>query len=348
MAADGEVTHTAAATQPSPPATSILPRTSPTSSPRPSTEKIPVLFNEDESEDESEYQTEEAALRRSTDKGKRSIPGMSAFDRLPDEIVQQILLAVDAGSFASLVLLNSKWRAISQQAHLYAHHLALCPSYPTPTSTKLLADRPLEDLRRTFARQVKRCRFDAYLRPNRTLVRLISNSISSSSCPGGEGMQFQPSPRGHHLLAYNSSRIYVLELQGPTIEVVRELKILRRPAATCIRDDASVLAVLLTEMQVDLYDLKKSPPRRIRSIILDNSPRAIALSPCGSVLAAAYEGGIEVSSLNSDALATDRRAVKCDHVDALAFSFDGTQILGTSVQGAQPHTVILTAPYYDP
>ena len=203
-------------------------------------------------------------------------------------------------------------------------------------------------MRRTFARQVKRCRFNAYLRPNRTLVRLISNSISSSSCPGGEGMQFQPSPRGHHLLAYNSSRIYILNLQGPAIEVVRELKVLRRPAATCIRDDASVLAVLLTEMQVDLYDLKRSPPRRIRSIILDNSPRAIALSPCGSILAAAYEGGIEVSSLNLDALSTDRRAVKCDHVDALAFSFDGTQLLGTSVQGAQPNTVILTAPYYDP
>ncbi len=40
--------------------------------------------------------------------------------------------------------------------------------------------------------------------------------------------------------------------------------------------------------------------------------------------------------------------MKCDGVDALAFSFDGTQILGTTVLSAQPNTVILTAPYYDP
>lgn len=176
----------------------------------------------------------------------------------------------------------------------------------------------------------------------------MSNSISSSSCPGGEGIQFSPSPRGHHLLAYNSSRIHVIDLRQPEVTVKREFKILRRPVATCINDEGTMLAVLLTEMEVDVYDLRQTPPKRTQSMILDHSPRAIALSPCGSVLAAAYEGGIEVSSLNPGALPTDRRAVKCDPVDALAFSFDGTQILGTTVQSSQPNTVILTAPYYDP
>ena len=161
-------------------------------------------------------------------------------------------------------------------------------------------------------------------------------------------MSFSPSPKGHFLLAYNSSRINIIDLRGPTLKVERELKILRRPAATCVKDDGFLLAVLLTEMQVDLYDLTQRPPRRTQSIILDHSPRTIALSPCGTVLAAAYEGGIEVQSLGSGALPTDRRSVKCDAVDALAFSFDGTQILGTTVQSAQPNTVILTAPYYDP
>lgn len=153
---------------------------------------------------------------------------------------------------------------------------------------------------------------------------------------------------GHFLLAYNSSRIHIIDLRGPTISVERELKILRRPVATCIKDDGSLLAVLLTEMQVDLYDLTRNPPKHAQSLILDHSPRAIALSPCGNVLAAAYEGGIEVQALNPGALASDRRSVKCDAVDALAFSFDGTQILGTTVHSAQPNTVILTAPYYDP
>lgn len=161
-------------------------------------------------------------------------------------------------------------------------------------------------------------------------------------------MQYSTSPKGHHLLAYNSGRIYVIDLRGNALEVKREFKILRRPVAACINDKGTLLAVLSTEMQVDLYDLLQNPPKRAQSIILDNTPRTIALSPCGSVLAAAYEGGIEVSSLRPDALATDRRAVKCDAVDALSFSFDGTQILGTTMHSSSPSTVIITAPYYDP
>ncbi|KAK3337129.1 hypothetical protein B0T19DRAFT_365873 [Cercophora scortea] len=276
----------------------------------------------------------------------------TAFERLPDEIIQQILQVTDSNGFASLALLNTKWRSVAQQAHLYAHHLSNCPSYasshyamrqPPPAS-----EDELPKLRRLFAKEVKRNLFQAYLRPNKTVVKLISNSISSSSCPGGEGIQFSCSPKGHHVLAYNSSRIHVVDVRQPEIAVTREFKILRRPAATCINDEGSTLAVLLTEMQVDIYDLTTTPPKRSQSMLLDHSPRAIALSPCGSVLAAAYEGGIEVSSLNPGALSTDRRAVKCDAVDALAFSCDGTQILGTTVHSSQPNTVILTAPYYDP
>ncbi|KAJ0168514.1 hypothetical protein CTA2_5177 [Colletotrichum tanaceti] len=274
-----------------------------------------------------------------------------AFDRLPDEIIQQILQLTDPDSFASLVLLNSKWRSVSQQAQLYALHLSKCQSYSSshpPPGEADVRDEDLPRLRRLFAREVKRNLFEAYLRPRETVIKLISNSISSSSCPGGEGMQFSPSPRGHHILAYNSSRICVLDVRGKHIDVKREFKILRRPVSTCIKDDGSMLAVLSSEMQVDLYDLEQSPPRRTQSLILDNPPRTIALSPCGSVLAAAYEGGIEVSLVNPGALPTDRRAVKCDGVDALSFSFDGTQILGTTIHSSPPTTVILTAPYYDP
>ncbi|KAF4446405.1 hypothetical protein F53441_9945 [Fusarium austroafricanum] len=278
---------------------------------------------------------------------KMPISPTPPFDNLPDEIIEhrverqrrycdrllllscanvrrplRILRLSDPNGFASLVLLNRKWRSVSQRTHLYCHQLSRCPSYsashPTPPPSD---DGRLPELRRLFAREVKRNLFEAYLRPKETTFKLISTSISSSSCPGGEGMQYSASPRGHHFLAYNSA---------------------------CINDKGTLLAVLSTEMQVDLYDLQKSPPRRAQSIILDNTPRTIALSPCGSVLAAAYEGGIEVSSLKPDALATDRRAVKCDAVDALSFSFDGTQILGTTIHSAPPSTVIITAPYYDP
>ncbi|KAK7970554.1 hypothetical protein PG996_001017 [Apiospora saccharicola] len=277
----------------------------------------------------------------------------SAFKRLPDEIIEQILRLTGPESFASLILLNSNWRRVSQQAHLYAYHLSRCPSYAAshktmPSTLDKGGDDALPKLRRLFAREVKRNLFEAYLRPRTTTIKLVSNSISSSSVPGGEGMQFSSSPRGYHLLAYNSSRIYVLDIRDPELVVKRELKIMRRPVAACTLDDASLLAVLSSDMQVDVYDLRQQPPRRTQSLILDNAPRTIALSPCGSVLAAAYEGGIEVQSLHTGALPTDRRAVKCDGVDSLAFSFDGTQLLGTTTLAQPPNTVILTAPYYDP
>ncbi|MBE3047779.1 WD40 repeat domain-containing protein, partial [Candidatus Bathyarchaeota archaeon] len=264
--------------------------------------------------------------------------------------MRRILLATDPDSFASLVLLNSNWRRVSQQAHLYAHHLARSPSYASShiaTSSSLLADRQLSQLRSTFAREVKRNLFEAYTRPTETRITLISNSISSSSCPGGEGLQFTASPKGHYVLAYNSSRIHVIDVRGPAVQVKREFKVLRRPASVCMQDDASLLAVLSSDLQVDVFNLEKSPPKRLQSILLDHRPRTIALSPCGSVLAAAYDGGIEVTSLNPGSM-TAKRAVKCEPVDTLAFSLDGTQLLGTTSQALAPNTVILTAPYYDP
>lgn len=263
----------------------------------------------------------------------------------------RILLLTDPNTFASLVLLNSNWRRVSQQPHVYAHHLARCPSYAAShvaTSESLLTDTELPQLRRSFAREVKRNLFEAYLRPTETRITLISNSISSSSCPGGEGLQFSASPKGHYVLAYNSSRIHLIDVRGPSAHVTREFKVVRRPASVCIQDDASLLAVLSSDLQVDIFNLERSPPKRLQSILLDNRPRTIALSPCGSVLAAAYDGGIEViTSLNPGAIPA-KRAVKCEPVDSLTFSSDGTQLLGTTSQSLAPNTVILTAPYYDP
>jgi hypothetical protein len=205
----------------------------------------------------------------------------------------------------------------------------------------------LPRLRRIFAQEIKRNLFEAYLRPRETVISLVSTSISSSSAPGGEAFQFSISPKGHFVLAYSSSRIHVLDVRGPVVEVKRELKILRRPASATITDDGSLLAILATDLQVDIYDLARSPPKHTHAVGLDHSPRTIALSPTGSVLAAAYDSGVEVSSLDSTNSSTERRAVKCYAVDTLCFSKDGTQLLGTTMQSRNPSTVILTAPYYN-
>ncbi|KAL7901311.1 hypothetical protein HDV63DRAFT_194225 [Trichoderma sp. SZMC 28014] len=245
--------------------------------------------------------------------------------------------------------LNRKWRDVSQRPHLYRYHLARCPPYASSHHKLPSADdENLSILRLLFASEIKRNLFESYVRPNVTVFKLVSKAIGSSSCPGGEGMAFTTSPNGHHVLAYNSSRLYLINTQGSKIDIRREFKLVRRPVSACVSNDASLLAVLSNEMQVDIYDLKQSPPKRKQSMILDNNPRTIALSPCGTVLTAAYDGGIEVQSLSRGASPTERRAVKCDAVDALAFSFDGTQILGTTLHSSPPSTVVITAPYYDP
>ncbi len=194
---------------------------------------------------------------------------------------------------------------------------------------------------------MKRCLFEAYLRPRRTTIKLISTSASSSAAfPGGEAFHFSFSPNGHFVLALCSSRLYVLSLTEALVAVRREFKISRRPVSATISDDASILAVLSTDHQVNIYDLTDSKAKHVRSVPLDNPPRTIALSPGASVLAAAYEGGIEVYSLAKSALPSDRRAVKCDAVDSLAFSSDGTMLLGTTQHSPTPNTVIISAPYY--
>ena len=208
-------------------------------------------------------------------------------------------------------------------------------------------DSSLPRLKRQFSREVKRNLFEAYLRPRRTIINLTSTTTSSAAAfPGGEAFDFIFSQNGHWTLALCSSRIYVLDTVSAKVCVQRELKVLRRPVSAAILDDGSILAVLSSRHQVNIYDLSKLKLKHLRAISLDNPPNIIALSPKGEVLAAAYEGGIEVHSLTREALATDRRAVKCDVVDSLAFSSDGTMLLGTTHNSKNPNTVVLSAPYY--
>lgn len=239
---------------------------------------------------------------------------------------------------------------MSETPQLYAHQLSRCPSFSLGNNaiSGPFENDDLPKLRGRFAAEVKRNLFEAYLRPRRTTIKLISTSASSSaSFPGGEAFVFSFSPNGHHVLALSSSRIYVIDLVTHIVSVKREFKISRRPVSATILDDASILAVLSTDHQVNIYNLGNSKVKHIRSVPLDNPPRTITLSPGASVLAAAYEGGIEVYSLASSALSTDRRAVKCDAVDSLAFSNDGTMLLGTTQNLSTPNTVIISAPYYN-
>lgn len=268
---------------------------------------------------------------------------------LPPEILEQILYLADPASFASLVLVSHDWRAASQTPHLYAHHLSRCPSFSINNNVVAgpFDDESLPRLKKQFVQEVKRNLFEAYLRPNRTVINLISTTNSSAAAfPGGEAFDFTFSTNGHWVLALCSSRIYVLDTVSPKVSVQRELKVPRRPVSAAILDDGSVLAVLSNVHQVNVYDLSNLRLKHLRAVSLDNPSTTIALSPKGEVLAAAYEGGIEVHSLAGGVLSTDRRAVKCDSVDSLVFSSDGTMLFGTTQNSKNPNTVVLSAPYY--
>ncbi|KAI9821023.1 MAG: hypothetical protein M1827_003756 [Pycnora praestabilis] len=289
-------------------------------------------------------------LEGSTDSVGANIVRTSAFERLPEEIIERILYLTDPNTFASLILISSKWRLVAQTPHLFAHHLSRCPSFSVTNNVigGPFTEDDLPRLQRQFHLEVKRNLFESFLHPRQTVIKLISTSTSSSAAfPGGEAFRFSFSPNGHWLLALSSSRIYVLNTSQASVVVRRELKVLRRPVSTAILDDGSMLAVLSTDHQVNLYDLTGFGVRHLRCVRLENAPRTIALSPTGSVLAAAYDKGIEVYSLAPGALSTDRRAVKCEAVDALSFSSDGTVLLGTTINSKQPNTVVLSAAYFN-
>ncbi|KAJ5287683.1 hypothetical protein N7478_003369 [Penicillium angulare] len=272
-----------------------------------------------------------------------------AFDRLPPSVIENILYAVDANTFASLALLSQKWRQVSESKALYAHHLSQCPSFlwsravlAPPTE----ADE-LSSLKRQFVEEIRRNAFDVFLRPRKTLVRLISSSMSSSTAfPQGEVFRFSFSANGHMALCISSSRIVVLEVAADPVSVKHELQTRRRPLGATILDDGSLLAVVSESYKVNIYKLTNNEAKRIQTITLNDAPRDLIFSPTGSVLALSFEDNIEVHAIGEETLATERRAARCTRVDALQFTPDGSMVLGSSVDHEIDGIVTITAPFY--
>jgi hypothetical protein len=261
-----------------------------------------------------------------------------------------ILYLVDSNTFASLALLNRKWRRISDSSSLYAHHLCRCPSFylarralPGPIGLQ-----DLHYLKQKFFSEVRRNAFDVFLRPRRTLIKLISTSMSSSTAfPQGEGFRFFFSPNGHMVLCVNSSRIVVLDLTSDSVvpHVRHELKTSRRPLSATILDSGRLLAVVSSSHQVNIYSLSSEEAKHVQVLALNAVPRALTLSPSGSVLAVAYDNEIEVYALGERIFPSERRAVQCVGVDSISFSSDETMILGSSVDCDHNDTVTISVPF---
>ncbi|KAJ5960121.1 uncharacterized protein N7479_007271 [Penicillium vulpinum] len=266
----------------------------------------------------------------------------TSFDRLPLNVIEDILYASDANTFASLSLLNRRWKHASDSAAMYAYQLSRCSSFSWTRGVISEAEN-LTKLKRQFVKEVRQNAFDVFLRPRQTLVRLISSSMSSSTAfPQGEVFRFSFSGNGQMVLCISSSRIVILDVATDPVTVKHELKTRRRPLGATIRDDGSLIAVVSSTHRVHIYQLSDDEVKHIQVITLNDAPKDIKFSPAGSVLALAFGDSIEVYAVGEEALPTDRRAVRCLRVDALSFSLDGAMLLGFTAEGI----VTITPPFY--
>ncbi|KAI5206836.1 hypothetical protein E4T39_02249 [Aureobasidium subglaciale] len=184
-------------------------------------------------------------------------------------------------------------------------------------------------------------------RPRINIVKIVSHTATASAAsPQGESLAFSLSPAGKRIAAYNSARLFVFQTAALPVNVSHEYALRRRPLAIEICDEAHVLAVLVDEHTINVYDLSRNSARRIRTVRTDLPTSTIALSSTGGLLAAAYEGGVEVFSLAPNALITDRRAVRAPKMDKLVFSHDDSTLLGTTTRIFTSSTLVVSVPVF--
>lgn len=183
-------------------------------------------------------------------------------------------------------------------------------------------------------------------RPRIHIIKLVSNTATASAgFPTGEAFGFSISPSGRRIAAYNSARLYVLQTAALPVGISQDYALKRRPLAVELTDEGNTMAILSDSHTVNIYDLGHQV-RRIRTIKLDFPSNCIALAPTGGLLAAAYEGGVEIFSLDPSALPTDRRAVRSIKMDRMTFSEDGSTLLGTTTRVNVSSTVVVSVPVF--
>ena len=184
-------------------------------------------------------------------------------------------------------------------------------------------------------------------KPRIHVIKIVSTASTASAGIGQEeAFGFSCSSGGKRIAVYNSARLFVLQTAALPVNVSQEYSLKRRPLAVEIIDDENILAVLADEHTVNVYNVSHQRVRRIRTIRPDHPTYTIALSRTGALLAAAYEGGIEIFALSPTALSTDRRAIRSPRMDKLQFSDDGSALLGTTTRLHASSSVVVSVPVY--
>ncbi|GAB7346358.1 hypothetical protein MBLNU457_5067t1 [Dothideomycetes sp. NU457] len=184
-------------------------------------------------------------------------------------------------------------------------------------------------------------------RPRIHVIKIVSNTATASAgLPGGEAFGFSISPGGRRVVCYNSSRLFILQTAALPVNISQEYALRRRPLAVEVVDEGGTLAVLADAHTVNVYDLSHHRVHLLKTFKTDYPAHALALSATGGLLAAAYEGGVEIFSLDPDALSTDRRAARAPRLDKLVFSDNGSTLLGTTTRLNISATVVLSVPVF--
>ncbi|KAI5356557.1 putative WD40/YVTN repeat-like-containing domain superfamily [Septoria linicola] len=183
-------------------------------------------------------------------------------------------------------------------------------------------------------------------RPRIHVIKLFSQTVTASAgFPTGEAFGFSISAGGRRIAAYNSARLYVLQTNALPVGISQDYVLKRRPVDVDLTDEGDTLAILADDHTINVYELGHEL-RRTKTITLDFPTHHIALAQTGGLLAAAYEGGIEVFSLHPNALPADRRAVRSAKVDRIMFSEDGSTLLGTTTRINVSSTVTVSVPMF--
>ncbi|KAL1297571.1 hypothetical protein AAFC00_006137 [Neodothiora populina] len=188
---------------------------------------------------------------------------------------------------------------------------------------------------------------DESSKPRIHVIKIVSTASTASAGIGQEeAFGFSISGGGKRIAVYNSARIFILQTAALPVNVSQEYALKRKPLAVEVVDEENVLAVLADEHTINIYHLSHSDVRRSRTIRPDHPTYTIALSKTGALLAAAYEGGVEIFSLAQSALSTDRRAIRSPRMDKLLFSDDSSTLLGTTTRLHASSTVVVSVPVF--
>lgn len=172
----------------------------------------------------------------------------------------------------------------------------------------------------------------------RTFKLVTPSAISSTAAPHGESFGFWFSPRATRLAIASSSRLYIVDVRGAVPEIVREVLIQGRPRSVAISDDDHKLAFLSPEGKLGIHELKDGRYRCVRSCMLEEPARSIAICPDATVVAAAEKRAITILPATVDVPLSSTRRLVTEDVEHICFSENGATIIGTSFSSSSACT----------